>query len=572
MEILGGLLGFIMESANDAKEKQKRQKQLEENDRLLDVFESECIVEAKNSILLAKQRLFREGMEETIEYVVKGTSSFYNFIPVYLKALKEESGIEDVYAYIRKIWDKLFVGNENIISDEVMKDDYIKSKDKLIKILNDKILEYIRSEVGVVESYNRYFNFEMIVGMLCLLEIITDDHGYRATVEALYQYHQVNRCLFTFLHQEEHGVFQLPNLDKYDIEKVEKEIAYAETHMVDNTTGYFEGLRENLTSGFLHLQGVRMWYYANQPLVNQAAFSKAEESMNQYRSAEGTYLECVLAEAYVKNKLGGETLVMQNINEIMEKAAVNNPIFAQTLCSFLAWIECYNVELDVLKKAVQEKIQLSPEMLERLEFLAKGGASNKFKIYEPDTDSDDFLFDSSTENIDTEGLDVIFNMLKKKKQPLAYALALKRWNKTLPLSKGRTFSIEALDNAFCNLVDDFDGEVKLHRTNATAVNLNNMKYLDCSLFEFTSERNRGLALIFQCEKFGRNLNLSFLTLFLPDKQMGETAVDYAKAILSNQYIESFQESILQALDESLVENHEIYDTQPLTTTNSTFFE
>jgi hypothetical protein len=54
--------------------------------------------------------------------------------------------------------------------------------------------------------------------------------------------------------------------------------------------------------------------------------------------------------------------------------------------------------------------------------------------------------------------------------------------------------------------------------------------------------------------------------------MGDNAINYAKAILSNQYINGFQESVLQALDESLIQKSDIYDEPPPIASNLSFFE
>jgi hypothetical protein len=313
-----------------------------------------------------------------------------------------------------------------------------------------------------------------------------------------------------------------------------------------------------------------MWYFAALTPFNQSAFDEAGDCLNKYKKLEGNALERVLAEVYVKNKLGGETLVMQNVDEIMENATCRNPVYSRALCSFLAWIECYRVELEVLKKAVQEKIQLTPDMLERLEFLSNGGADNKIKVYDVPVSSDCFYFDSSTEDMDANGIEMLFETLQKKRKVLSYSLCMDKWSKTIPMPKGKMFSPDALNTAFTELVEDFDGEIIFRTSDATAVNLANLSYQDCSLFYFTTERGKGITMLFDCEKFGRNLNVSILTLFTPDESMGVEMGKYALSVSNNRYAESFRESILQALDASLKDKTDVYDGTSETVTSPIF--
>ena len=77
-------------------------------------------------------------------------------------------------------------------------------------------------------------------------------------------------------------------------------------------------------------------------------------------------------------------------------------------------------------------------------------------------------------------------------------------------------------------------------------------------------------MLFDCEKFGRNLNVSILTLFTPDESMGAEMGKYARAVSGNRYAESFRESILQALDASLKDKTDVYDESSGSTTSSIF--
>lgn len=102
---------------------------------------------------------------------------------------------------------------------------------------------------------------------------------------------------------------------------------------------------------------------------------------------------------------------------------------------------------------------------------------------------------------------------------------------------------------------------RAEKKSAHALNVNNMNYDTSYVFHFTSERNRGVNVLFECEKFGRNLQLNILVTFLPDSDMSyDDMLQYALSAKDSVYVKSFLESILQAIDSSLTANSaSIYD-------------
>lgn len=76
----------------------------------------------------------------------------------------------------------------------------------------------------------------------------------------------------------------------------------------------------------------------------------------------------------------------------------------------------------------------------------------------------------------------------------------------------------------------------------------------------TDDVNRCVDILFYCEKFGRNLNLTIFTLFTPDAKLDfEELERYCLAIKDNMYVESFRESILQVVDEAIKVKQTVYD-------------
>lgn len=70
------------------------------------------------------------------------------------------------------------------------------------------------------------------------------------------------------------------------------------------------------------------------------------------------------------------------------------------------------------------------------------------------------------------------------------------------------------------------------------------------VFHFDGKRNKCISVVLICDKYGRNINLEFITLFTPEEGISyDLLKKYALAIKDNIYMESFREAILQEVDE-----------------------
>ena len=277
---------------------------------------------------------------------------------------------------------------------------------------------------------------------------------------------------------------------------------------------------------------------------------------------EGVHVEWILALVYASNLVGGKSLVNQQKKLILEW--VDNAIFLKNeqgaflLASGLAWMGFFELERDVLRRLFEKKVNFEIEYQDRLNFLECGGMTN-IKIYNIEK-SEGFLFDSSSTEWNVDAFDLFFRKSELANKNLEYSLAISKWTKTLPLPSGQKISQEEIEYAFIELVKDFDGEVIMKKDNARALNLVNVQYKDSFIFNFRSERSRCVSLLFSSEKYGRNLNLTIITMFTPEKEVENNQLKkYALAIKDNIYVQSFKESILQVIDEVTKERQVIYD-------------
>lgn len=274
------------------------------------------------------------------------------------------------------------------------------------------------------------------------------------------------------------------------------------------------------------------------------------------------HVEHWLALIYAKNSVGGVNTVSKEkaritdwINEIIKIGCTEEGFL---LASGLAWMGLYDLERAVLRQLFDKKVKFEIEYQDRLSFLESGGNTN-IKIFDVG-DMEGFLFDSSVETWNRDAYDMFFRKLEMTHKSLEYSLMMSKWTKTLPLSSGQEVSQEQMEEAFSDLVKDFGGEITLSREPAKALNLANVEYEAPFIFRFKSERNRCVTMLFSSEKFGRNLNISILTMFTPEKELdNEQMKKYALAIKENIYVESFRESICQVVDQLIKEKVTIYD-------------
>lgn len=315
----------------------------------------------------------------------------------------------------------------------------------------------------------------------------------------------------------------------------------------------------------LFARNTRRCYIDNSPYViamYEKAYSNRQNGQNFWQVEN---VEQLLALIYAKNIIGGQNTANQERNRILEwvDSAIAFSMTEQCymLSSALAWMGLYELERDVLRHLVERKVNLPAEWQDRLGFLESGGTSN-IKIYDASPDSV-FLYDSSSLDWNTDAFDLFFRKLEMTHKTMRYSLAISRWTKTLPLARGQKVTPEQIEESFKRLVEDFDGEVIVRKEKAQALNLDNIEYENSFIFSFKTERskrNKCVSILFSSEKFGRNLNLTIIILFTPEDGLSsEELKKYALAIKDNIYVESFQESILQAVDEVIKPKQAIYD-------------
>jgi len=389
-------------------------------------------------------------------------------------------------------------------------------------------------------------------------------------------------CYLTYKSYGE-NVFPLDNPDEMarltkEIDSVMERVSHAEEMLrtSDRKTS-FDNIIAYLSPELIKDECMLMWYYAKRWPFDANAFNKSRklylshtamfygekdpDNENQYL-CYGT-VEEVLARVYAKNKIGGIGTAKQEKPYIdlwlKSKLEVGDHDPCYALAHGLAWMELYEMEIEVLRQLIKAGADVPAELQDRLTFLENGGTAD-IKVYDIEPFNNIFFFDTSPLEWSGKDMATFFRKVAMKKNRFQYSLALTKWTKTLPLASGQKISYDALHKAFKDLVEDFDGEVSCNIRNAATVNLGNAVFPDATLFTFNSLRNRCVDILFYCEKFGRNLNITIYTLFTPDAQLDfEDMEQNCLAIKENMYVESFRESILQVVDETIKVKQTVYE-------------
>lgn len=332
-----------------------------------------------------------------------------------------------------------------------------------------------------------------------------------------------------------------------------------------------EGIPSEFDRYYIDETAMLMWYYAKKKPFDIEKFTLSQKFFREFTSIiyiqeknkiTVTKVEDVLARIYAKNQMGGINTARQEVEymNIWLEKKIKGGFFEEcyALASGLAWMELYELELGVLRKLVEKKVQLPEALQERLRFLESGELTNVM-IYMVE-ETEEFLFDNASLEWGTKEYNVFFRKINMKKMWPNYSLAINKWAKTIPLLKGQKVSFENIYKELSLLVEDFDGEIVCSQKDARAINLANVVYRNAMIFDFTTERNRCVSVVLSGEKYGRNLNITIITMFTPDKKLGmESLEKYCFAIKNNTYVESLRESILQTIDESLKVRESVYE-------------
>ncbi len=556
--VIGGIIGIFKKEED---EEEKKRKQAEEIDKVLD---------SDYDLWCNKLNRFYDAIAREIYCNCnrESLSNFYNHIWELEKEKKESKERPYEHTFL-KVWTEHVNQLRNIININIDKPGHY------------CLSMMLRTMICLRSAYKGDSRFDSAVNTL-------EDLLNKAENKVHYiKFIQYGDCILE-IGNPRYGI----NIENR-IEELFNKIKIIITNLEGDLGEYYEKINPEL-SNIIDYAAELMWCVASRKPFDQNMFNKAASFFDAYTArckidnscTTWKYEQLIYAQAkndnqnespkcllnihvehwlaliYAKNSVGGVNTVSKEkaritdwINEIIKIGCTEEGFL---LASGLAWMGLYDLERAVLRQLFDKKVKFEIEYQDRLSFLESGGNTN-IKIFDVG-DMEGFLFDSSVETWNRDAYDMFFRKLEMTHKSLEYSLMMSKWTKTLPLSSGQEVSQEQMEEAFSDLVKDFGGEITLSREPAKALNLANVEYEAPFIFRFKSERNRCVTMLFSSEKFGRNLNISILTMFTPEKELdNEQMKKYALAIKENIYVESFRESICQVVDQLIKEKVTIYD-------------
>lgn len=473
----------------------------------------------------------------------------------------------------------------------------------------DRYIEGFKNALMIMEeSYRSVINetlprlqgihsLPLVLSLLkCLRAINKNDERFAPAIDALKRFMDYAERETYLVNFSEYGIcdFKFNNITDFakfdeETEALKKKIADWIVDMRQDLGKYYENIPRLFTPEFIDLACELLWRTAVRKPFNQEYFKLARGFFGSYtircfvgdryelnsyaaeckknevkeRIIRAEKVEYWLALIYAKNQIGGHNTVAQEkeniLNWVMDMAYIGKQEECFLLASGLAWLELYELEKDVLCSLVSAKVNLSIALQERLAFLENGGSTN-FTIYQVKEDDDTFLYDSSSVDWNNEAFDIFFRKLEMSHKKFNYSLAISKWTKSLPVARGTTFDQDALYNALLLLLDDYKNDnLTLERKIPKALNLADLEQEQSFVFHFDGKRNKCISVLLICDKYGRNINLEFITLFTPEEGIDYYLLKkYALAIKDNIYMESFREAVLQEVDEVIKTKRTVY--------------
>lgn len=527
----------------------------QQKQKIIDDEYREAVVIADKFRKEAELVIFEEKCLKSSSNITLDCKTFFDF---------EIDNINGIEFYNKKWRDEYDCLIKDINDEEYIKL-HAEIKEYAIHMIEKDIISNLKETEFGENMIGKGLDISVIYGKLYMIIGATNTDKYDKLLSNLNEYLDV---IFSkglvFINQLEYGKFELPLDDEMIYiqqheKEIKQEIQENLLHVTDNENGDFIGMLRVFNLDFLKKMAMLMWYYAKKKPFDSDDFYEACGFFDEFTATVHPISERIIAEIYAKNQMGGLELVRQDIDKFNQAILEGRALYKKYIVSALAWMELYDLELNVLKNIISAKGTITESMQERLSFLSDGGTTN-IKIYDINPVNELLYYDSSSYAWTSKEYDIFFKKISMKNILLEYSLSVNIWRKTIPLMSGQKFNNNDIYEEFKKMILDFDGEVTCRKIKAKAVDLENMIYDEAILFEFGSERNRCMSMLFSCEKFGRNLNLVIITMFTPENDLiPEDMKKYALAIQKNIYVESFRESILQSIDEVLKEKKQVYE-------------
>lgn len=267
--------------------------------------------------------------------------------------------------------------------------------------------------------------------------------------------------------------------------------------------------------------------------------------------------DIIVADLYVKNKMGDEDALRDTIQKILkfeQKGELKNKLLT-IVASSLMWMKAYKSENTVLQYMLTNEMKMTPKMKQRLHDFSKSAKSPE--QYEKTSSNGEIYFDASALTWNEEDYIGLFDAFAFQEKALTYSLAVRDENKELFVAK--EISVPSLQQIEEKLRQVFEHEygdiVQSKIVNGEVLAGSGEEKIRGILI--SPEECKQLSIFIHFVKIGKKFNIKFYTLFMPkehqlDKQRQQVLSLYKKLSPSvSMWESSLKDMILLAIQQLL---------------------
>lgn len=295
---------------------------------------------------------------------------------------------------------------------------------------------------------------------------------------------------------------------------------------VDATINYIQNILDKQEYGKLWRVDITevmscLWFCAMHKPYSALDFERAQNLF--YAIYKKPNIEVVIAEAYAIRQIGGAEVLRNKIKQVLDndldKYASNSGIadVLTKLASGLMWMQAYKEEYMVLQYMLENKIQMSAKLQERLHSLSNGGG-NAPSVYDVTSNTGKMYLDVAALAWRDEDYSRFFENLSFQEKSLTYSLAVRDEDKELFITQAVNFPdsssvIGKLETVFRR---EYGMGVSAANIECVALSGNGSETMKGILVR-TKECEQ-LGIFVHIGRIGKKLNIKFYTLFIPKGQ------------------------------------------------------
>lgn len=256
-----------------------------------------------------------------------------------------------------------------------------------------------------------------------------------------------------------------------------------------------------------------VWFFATEKTFSASDFQKAQSIF--YRIYRNIHVDVIIAELYVKKRIGGEDVLHDCIRELLKDQNIcSSSSMLTIIASSLMWINAYQSENMILQYMLANSKEMTAKTQERLHALTNGGGKipGGFDV----KSTDHYLyFDVSALAWKEEEYIGLFENLAFQDKTLTYSLAIRDESKELFIAQGINLpnSSTTLDKFKLVFAEEYGNTVEVRWVNCIALSGSGEEKINGILV--LSNEWRQMGLLIYIAKIGKKLNIKFYTLFMP---------------------------------------------------------